>query len=100
MAKPKLVIKPKRVTLYLPEETVVRGRYVATLSGTSLSQLVTSLINSKANDGRKIRVHADFLAEEYADIEAEATLAGQTIEDFIRTATYRLLDGDDDGSTY
>lgn len=87
-----MITRPKKVTLYLPEDAVIRGRAVATLSGSSLSQLVTELINTKADSGRKVRVHADFLVEEFADIDMAALAAGQTVEDFIRTATYRLLD--------
>ena len=92
MAKPPIIDRPKKVTLYLPEDAVIRGRAVATLSGSSLSQLVTDLINTKADHSSKVRVHADFLSEEYAEIEREAKRAGQTVEDFIRTATYQLLD--------
>jgi len=91
MPKPNILINPKKLTLYVPEATVARGRAVARMSGSSLSQLVTELINTKADDGRKVRVHADFSTEEYADIERIASQSGQSIEDFIRTATYNLL---------
>lgn len=91
MPKPSLIAAPKKLTLYLPSDTIVRGRAVASLTGSSLSQLVTDLINTKADSGRKVRVHADFSSEEYADIAAQAEQAGQSVEDFIRTATYQLL---------
>lgn len=92
MPKPPQILNPKKVTLYMPANAIERGRAISNRSGSSLSQLVTELINSRADDSRKVRVHADFVAEEYAEIEREAAAAGQTVEDFIRTATYQLLD--------
>jgi hypothetical protein len=92
MPKPSLVTSPRKTALYLPEQTLEKGRALAAESGISLSQLVTQLLESRADTLCKVRVHADFPADEFLQIKDEAERSGMSVEDLVRTATYRLLD--------
>lgn len=91
MPKPSIIRKPKRVTLYLTEEAAKRGRTVASVTGTSLSQLVTDLLVSCDDGTRKVRVHTDFPAHEYSELERHAEEAGLSVEAFVRIAAQQLL---------
>jgi hypothetical protein len=92
MPKPSLVSSPRKTALYLPELTLEKGRSLASESGISLSQLVTQLLESQADTLCKVRVHADFPADEFDQIRQEAEKHGMSIEDLVRTATYHMLD--------
>lgn len=92
MAKPQLLDNPRKVTISLPERAVTRGREIAAHAGISLSQLVADLLMDQAASAIKVRVHADFPADEYEQIKRAANDQGMSIEDLVRTATYNLLD--------
>lgn len=92
MPKPPLITSPRKTALYLPEKTLLKAKQLARGSGRSLSQLVTELLDTQAESLCKMRVHADFPADEYDQIQKEAAARGMTIEDLVRAATYHLLD--------
>jgi len=92
MPKPTLIDNPKRVTLYLPNKTVDRGRAIAAQSGQSLSSLVSELLSNQAAALSKVRVHADFSNDEFEVIQEVAREQGMTVEDLVKTATYSMLD--------
>ena len=91
MPKPSIVTSPRKTALYLPEQTLEKGRALAAESGISLSQLVAQLLDTQADTLCKVRVHADFPADEYDQIKQEADRHGMSIEDLVRTATYHML---------
>ena len=93
MPKPTIIDNPRKVAIYLPEKTWEKGKALAADSGTSLSHLVTQLIDTQAESLCKIRIHADFPANEFEEIKSEADHRGMSVEDLIRTATYHMLDG-------
>jgi hypothetical protein len=80
------------VAIYLPQTTWEKGTTLAAESAISLSQLVTQLIDTQADTLCKVRVHADFPANEFALIRGRAESQGMSVEDLIRTATYQMLD--------
>jgi hypothetical protein len=92
MAKPPLIDNPKKLTIYLPADTISRGREISKQSGISLSQLVSDLLSNQADTLSKVRVHADFPNDEFETISKTATSLGMSVEDLVRTATYNLLD--------
>jgi hypothetical protein len=92
MPKPKLIEKPKRVTVYLPQEIADHGRSIAGRSGLSLSQLISDLLRSQASTLARVRVHADFSGEEFEVLRQVADNEGMSVEDLVRSATYSLLD--------
>jgi hypothetical protein len=92
MPKPPLITSPRKTALYLPMQTLEKGRTLAAESGISLSQLVAQLLDTQADTLCKVRVHADFPADEYDQIKKEAERHGMSVEDLVRTATYHMLD--------
>jgi adenosylcobinamide amidohydrolase len=92
MPKPSLIPSPRKTALYLPEQTLEKGKALAAESGLSLSQLVSQLLETQADTLCKVRIHADFSADEHDQVKKEAERLGMSIEDLVRTATYHLLD--------
>lgn len=91
MPKLPFIKDPRKVTVYLPDDVVTQGREIAKQAGTSLSQLISELLRTQAKTVSKVRVHADFAADEYDTIRSYCEARGMSVEDLVRAATKQAL---------
>ena len=74
---------PTKVTLYMPQETVERGKKYATKTGRSLSQLVTSLVEKEVGD--EIPVTVKFHLVRWEKLREAAWSRGMSLENYVQT---------------
>lgn len=91
MPKPQLIEQPKRVTLYLSKETLDRAKAIGRIHSTSLSRVVSDLINASSDKIKVVRVNADLSISEYEHIETLASKEGLTVPDFVTTTLRKHL---------
>ena len=91
MPKPPLIDRPKRVTIYLSEDTLLRGRSICSMQNTSLSRVISDLINASSDSARRVRVNTDFSVSEYETIADVAKKSNLSVEEFVREAARTLV---------
>lgn len=72
---------PIKVTLYMPQKTVVLGKDYAKNIGSSLSQVVTDLIENAAGDSVPLTISMD--RKTYKDLEKRAASKEINVETLI-----------------
>lgn len=83
MAREGNIENPTKVTLYMPKETVKRGKNYAAKTGSSLSQLVTNLVEQEIGD--EVPVTVKFSVAWWEKLRAGADKLGMTLEQYIQT---------------
>ena len=82
MARERNIENPTKVTLYMPEETVKRGKRYASESGSSLSQLITSLVEKEIGD--ELPVTIKLKMDRWESITSTASGKGMTLEQYLQ----------------
>mgnify|MGYP003137992904 FL=1 len=90
MAREGSIENPTKVTLYMPKNTVKRGKKYASETGSSLSQLVTNLVEKEVGDEIPVTVRLNRTWWEKASKKADAN--GMTLEHFVQ----KMLQGNED----
>lgn len=93
MAREGSIENPTKVTLYMPRNTVKRGKKYASETGSSLSQLVTNLVENEVGDKIPVTVRLNRIWWEKASKEADKN--GMTLEQFVQNT---LQDNEDSGN--
>ena len=81
MAREGSIENPTKVTLYMPEKTVKRGKSFAHETGSSLSQLITGLVEKEV--GEEIPVTLKFSRRGLEKMTAKAKKRNLTLGQYI-----------------
>jgi hypothetical protein len=81
MAREGNIENPTKVTLYMPRDTVERGKKFASKTGSSLSQLVTNLVEKEVDD--VVPVTVKFSLKGWEDMSAKAEEQNLTLGQYI-----------------
>jgi len=83
MAREGNILNPTKVTLYMPRDTIKRGKRYAASKGRSLSQMVTNLVEKEV--GEETPVTIQFNKKSWKKIRAKADELDLTVEQYVQT---------------